>query len=78
MKNVIMTIRDKILLRKRCVIETINDQLQNIAQVEHFIHRSFTNFITNLVDSLIAHSFHENKPSIKFETKNTTQLALFC
>lgn len=78
MKNVIMTMRDKILLRKRSVIETINDQLKNIAQAEHSRHRSFGNFITNLIASLIAYSFQEKKPSIKFEKENTTQLALFC
>lgn len=78
MKNVMMTMRDKILLRKRSVIETINDQLKNIAQAEHSRHRSFGNFITNLVASLIAYSFQEKKPSIKFETENTNQLTLFC
>ena len=78
MKNVLMTMRDKILLRKRSIIETINDQLKNIAQAEHSRHRSFANFITNLVASLIAYSFQEKKPGIKFETENTTQLALFC
>jgi len=78
MKNVIMTMRDKVLLRKRSVIETINDQLKNIAQAEHSRHRSFANFITNLVASLIAYSFQEKKPSIKFETEDTIQLALFC
>jgi hypothetical protein len=77
MKNSLMTMRDKILLRKRSVIETINDQLKNIAQAEHSRHRSFGNFITNLVASLIAYSFQEKKPSIKFEVQNTTQLALF-
>jgi hypothetical protein len=68
MKNVIMTMRDKILLRKKSVIETINDQLKNIAQAEHSRHRSFANFITNLVASLNVYSFREKKPSIKFET----------
>jgi len=77
MKNVLMTMRDKILLRKRSIIETINDQLKNIAQAEHSRHRSFGNFITNLVASLIAYSFQEKKPSIKFETQKTNQLALF-
>jgi len=42
-----MTMKDKILLRKRSVIETINDQLKNIAQAEHSRHRSFGDFITN-------------------------------
>jgi len=77
MKNSLMTMKDKIFLRKRSVIETINDQLKNIAQVEHSRHRSFGNFITNLVAGLIAYSFQEKKPSIKFETENSNQLSLF-
>ncbi len=72
-----MSMRDKILLRKRSVIETINDQLKNIAQAEYSRLRSFGNFITNLAASLIAYSFQEKKPSLKFETEKTTQLALF-
>jgi|TARA_R110002126_G_scaffold11410_1_gene51359 hypothetical protein len=77
MKNMLMDMRDKILLRKRSVIETINDQLKNICQAEHSRHRSFGNFLTNLVASLIAYSFQEKKPGIKFETENTSQLTLF-
>jgi len=78
MKNVLMTMRDKILLRKRSVIETINDQLKNICQAEHSRHRSFGNFISNIIASLIAYSFQEKKPSIKFKTNiNKEQLALF-
>ncbi|MEB2778745.1 IS982 family transposase, partial [Algoriphagus sp. D3-2-R+10] len=57
MKNVLMELKDKILLRKRSVIETVNDELKNICQVEHSRHRSFENFITNLVAGLIAYSF---------------------
>ena len=78
MKNVLMTMRDKILLRKRSVIETINDQLKNISYAEHSRHRSFGNFITNLIASLIDYSFQDKKPKIQFETKITEQLALFC
>lgn len=40
MKNSLMTMSDKILLRKRSVIETVNDELKNICQVEHSRHRS--------------------------------------
>ncbi len=78
MKNVLMTMRDKVLLRKRSVIETINDQLKNISQIEHSRHRSFANFITNIIAGMIAYSFQETKPSIKFETEKTDQLVLFC
>jgi len=77
MKNVLMTMRDKILLRKRSIIETINDQLKNISYAEHSRHRSFANFITNLVASIIAYSFQDKKSAIKFETQKTNQLALF-
>ncbi|MBL4624150.1 MAG: IS982 family transposase, partial [Flavobacteriales bacterium] len=56
MKKVLMTMRDKILLRKRSVIETINDQLKNISYAEYSRHRSLGNFITNLIASLIAYS----------------------
>ena len=77
MKNVLMTMQDKILLRKRSVIETVNDQLKNISQAEHSRHRSFGNFITNLIASLIAYSFQDKKPSIKFDTEKSNQIVLF-
>jgi hypothetical protein len=77
MKNCLMELKDKILLRKRSVIETINDELKNICQVEHSRHRSFENFITNLVSGLIAYSFFPKKPAIKFETANSNQIVLF-
>lgn len=32
MKNLLMSIADKILLRKKSLIETINNELKNIAQ----------------------------------------------
>ena len=77
MKNTLMTMSDKILLRKRSVIETVNDELKNICQIEHSRHRSFGNFLTNLISGLIAYSFLAKKPSIKFSTVNTNQICLF-
>ena len=50
MKGAIMKISDRLLLRKRAIIETVNDELKNIAQVEHSRHRSFDNFIVNLLE----------------------------
>ena len=35
MRNSLMSIADKILLRKRALIEMVNDELKNIAQIEH-------------------------------------------
>jgi hypothetical protein len=64
MKNKLMPVMDKLLLRKRCIIETINDQLKNICQIEHSRHRSPVNFLVNLVSGLVAYTFFPKKPSI--------------
>ncbi len=77
MKNPLMTLSYKILLRKKSVIETVNDALKNICQVEHSRHRSFGNFLSNMVSGLIAYSFLPKKPQIKFPTQNTNQICLF-
>ncbi len=77
MRNCLMTISDKILLRKRSVIETVNDELKNICQAEHSRHRSFGNFLSNIISGLIAYSFLPKKPQIKFQTQNTNQICLF-
>lgn len=76
MKNVLMELKDKILLRKRSIIETINDELKNMCQIEHSRHRSFNNFITNLVAALITYSFFPKKPAIKYEVEKSNQLAM--
>ena len=57
-------------------IETI-DELKNICQVEHSRHRSFGNFISNLIAGLVTYSFFSKKPAIKYETEKTNQLACF-
>lgn len=77
MKNCLMEMKDKILLRKRSVIETINDELKNMCQVEHSRHRSFGNFLTNIIAGLIAYSFFPKKPAIKYETLKSNQINLF-
>jgi hypothetical protein len=64
MKNKLMVMADKLLLRKRSIIETINDQLKNISQIEHSRHRSPLNFLVNLVSGLIAYTHQPNKPSL--------------
>jgi hypothetical protein len=56
MKNKLMPMIDKLLLRKRALIETVNDQLKNICQIEHTRHRSKINFLVNLLAALIAYT----------------------
>ena len=57
MKNSLMSIADKILLRKRALLETVNDELKNIVQIEHSRHRSFNNFIANSLSAIAAYYF---------------------
>ncbi|KAA6333712.1 hypothetical protein EZS27_017898 [termite gut metagenome] len=67
MKNRLMSLNDKIMLRKRSIIETINGELKNLCHIEHSRHRSSENFIINLLSALAVYSFFPKKPSIKFD-----------
>ena len=64
MRNQLLAWSDKLLLRKRAIIETINDQLKNVYQIEHSRHRSPINFLVNLVAGLIAYCHQPKKPSL--------------
>jgi transposase len=64
MKNQLMTWSDRILLRRRAIIETIIDQLKNISQIEHSRHRSVTNYFVNVLCGLIAYCRRPSKPSL--------------
>jgi transposase len=68
MKNVLMPLMDKILLRKRAIVETIIDQLKNISQIEHSRHRSPANFLVNLLCGVIAYCRQPKKPSLGLGT----------
>ncbi len=67
MKNRLLPLADKILLRKRAIAETIIDQLKNISQIEHTRHRSVTNFLVNLLCGLIAYCHQPKKPSLQLD-----------
>ena len=79
MKNRLMPFYDKIMLRKRHIIETINDMLKNEAQIVHSRHRSLNNFIMNLISALGAYCFFDNKPQALqgYVIEDTKQLSLF-
>ena len=70
MKNKLMPMFDKIMLRKRAVIEAVFDQLKNISQIEHTRHRSARNFFVNLLAGLIAYTFRAKKPSLNIRFKD--------
>lgn len=69
MKNRLMLLSDKLLLRQRAILEVINDQLKNISQIEHTRHRSLVGFMVNLVCSLIAYSLQPKKPSLHLDKR---------
>jgi transposase len=65
MKGQLMRLSDRLLLRKRFLIETITDQLKNVSQIEHTRHRSPANFAVNLLAGLIAYTHQPKKPSLR-------------
>lgn len=64
MKNRLMPTIDKILLRKRAIIESVVDQLKNVSQIEHTRHRSPLNCFVNILAGLIAYCHQPKKPSL--------------
>ena len=66
-----------LMLRKRALVESVNDELKNIAQIEHSRHRSFANFITNALSAIAAYCFFPKKPSISLVFVADNQLTLF-
>lgn len=67
MKNKLMRLNDKLMSRKRSIIETIIDQLKNISQIEHARHRSPVNFMVNVICGLIAYCHQPKKPKLQLE-----------
>ena len=77
MKNALMSVSDKVPLRKRAIIESVNDELKNMAQIEHSRHRSFQNFINNLMAGIAACCFFPKKPMLQLDREIDNQLTLF-
>lgn len=67
MKQKLLSMKNKLLLRKRSLIETVNDQLKNISQIEHSRHREIGNFLVNLLSGVIAYTHQTKKPSLHVE-----------
>ena len=74
MKNKLMPIFDKLMVRKRAIIETVHDQLKNISQIEHTRHRSPANFLVNVIAALIAYTHKEKKPSLNIRANELAGL----
>jgi hypothetical protein len=74
MKNRLVSMFDKLMLRKRAIIESVIDQLKNISQIEHSRHRSVANFFVNLIAGLVAYTYREKKPSLNIRVTEHLQL----
>lgn len=71
MKSKALSNEERLLLRKRSVIETVNDELKNICHMEHTRHRSLNGFLLNLMSAIAAYAFFPKKPSIKIDIEET-------
>ena len=60
--------------QKRSLIETVNDQLKNIAQIEHTRHRSVFNFMVNLVAGLVSYTRQPKKPTLRLHERDRQAL----
>ena len=74
MKNRLLPLFDKVMLRKRAIIESVVNQLKNISQIEHTRHRSVANCFVNLLGGLVAYTWREKKPSLNIRVKEQLQL----
>ena len=75
--TILILFHDSVILRKCSIIETINDELKNMAQVEHSRHRSFHNFVNNLMSGIAAYCFFPKKPMLRLEREIDNQLTIF-
>ena len=68
MKSMNLSDNDKVLLRKRALIECVKDELKNQCNIQHTRHRALQGFLNNAISALCAYHFFPKKPSIKLST----------
>jgi hypothetical protein len=76
MRNKLLSLEEKLILRKRSLIETVNDQLKNISQLVHSRHRSVPNFMVNLLAALIAYTWQPKKPRLQLNKNERESLTV--
>ena len=72
MRNYLMPLADKIMLRKRFVIKTVLDTLKSEMGLEHSRHRSVVNAMVHVLSCLVAYAFRPGKPSISLTAREIT------
>ena len=63
---------DKVMRRKRFVIETVLDTLKSEMGLEHSRHRSVVNAMVHILSCLVAYAFRPGKPSISLTAQKIT------
>lgn len=76
MKNSQMSVSDKIMLRKRALVESVYNEQMNIAKIDHSRLRSFANFTTNALSAITAYCLLPKKPSVSLKFVTDNQLTL--
>jgi hypothetical protein len=67
MKPKIMPLEDRLMLKKRSLIESVFHILKDMLHIDHSRHRSPKNFLINILAALTAYCLYPNKPTIRME-----------
>lgn len=75
MNNKLVEMEDKLLLRKRGIVESVGSILKESISIEHSRHRSLAGFLCHILAALVTYCLREKKPSID---KNSNVSGLIC
>jgi Transposase DDE domain len=78
MKNKLLPLWDKLLLRKRALIESVGEQLKHVCQIGHTRHRSVPNAFVHTFAALVAYTWYEHQPSLHLTDQEQRLLATAC
>ena len=78
MKNKLIPLLDKVLLRKRMLIESVGEQLKHVCHISHTRHRSVNNAFVHILAALVAYTWYERKPTLRFTAEEQHLLTQIC
>jgi hypothetical protein len=74
MRDRLMPVTDKVMPRKRAIIESVMDRLKDISQIEHGRHGGVADCFVDLAAGLTAYTWRGKKPSLNIRLKERSQL----
>jgi Transposase DDE domain len=78
MKNKLLPLVDKVLLRKRMLIESVGEQLKHVCHISHTRHRSVNNAFVHILAALVAYSRYDRKPRLPLTAEEQFLLSQAC